>query len=139
MPQGWVQHRGDGSTIARSATDRGGPRIFPMGGYKGSGLSIVIGLLAGPPQTAQPSAATSGISPAPRGAGKGNVGQFVIAFDVSRFCFRFPAFKAEVDRHNSRPRVLAPGCPAAMRFRVPGMGRAARRARARTRRRGRLF
>src|SRR5258708_19713479 len=47
MPLGWVQHRGDGSTIADPRRIEEGTYL-PMGGYKGSGLSIVIGLLPGP-------------------------------------------------------------------------------------------
>src|SRR5260221_450043 len=60
------------------------------------------------------------------GGGKGNVGQFVIAFDVSRFV-PLPAFKAEVDRH-IRDLVSSHRLPGRDAIRVPGMGRAARRA-----------
>src|SRR5262249_60721763 len=46
MPQGWVQNRNDGSSITDPRRINEGTYL-PMGGYKGSGLSIVIGLLAG--------------------------------------------------------------------------------------------
>src|SRR5260221_9875906 len=47
MPEGWVQHRKDGSPIPaprRIEEDT----YLPMGGYKGSGISLVIRLLSGP-------------------------------------------------------------------------------------------
>src|SRR5262249_61954298 len=47
MPQGWVQDRKDGSPITDPRRINEGTYL-PMGGYKGSGLSIIIGLLAGP-------------------------------------------------------------------------------------------
>jgi len=123
MPQGWVQHRGDGSTIADPRRIEEGTYL-PMGGYKGSGLSIVIGLLAGPLNRAAFGRDIRDFA-APAG-GKGNVGQFVIAFDVSRFV-PLPAFKAEVDRH-IRDLVSSHRLPGRDAIRVPGMGRAARRA-----------
>ena len=47
MPEGWVQDRKDGSPITDPRRINEGTYL-PMGGYKGSGLSIIIGLLAGP-------------------------------------------------------------------------------------------
>jgi LDH2 family malate/lactate/ureidoglycolate dehydrogenase len=93
-----------------------------MGGYKGSGLSLVIGLLAGPLNRAAFGRDIRDFA-APAG-GDGNVGQFVIALDVARFA-PLDMFKAEVDRH-IRELVSSRRLPSGDGIRVPGMGRAAR-------------
>ncbi|HET7021576.1 MAG TPA: Ldh family oxidoreductase [Xanthobacteraceae bacterium] len=118
MPEGWVQHRQDGSPI----TDPRRINEGTMGGYKGSGLSLVIGLLAGPLNRAAFGRDIRDFA-APAG-GDGNVGQFVIALDVARFA-PLDMFKAEVDRH-IRELVSSRRLPSGDGIRVPGMGRAAR-------------
>jgi LDH2 family malate/lactate/ureidoglycolate dehydrogenase len=123
MPQGWVQNRKDGSPITDPRRINEGTYL-PMGGYKGSGLSIVIGLLAGSLNRAAFGCDIRDFA-APAG-GEGNVGQFVIALDVARF-MPLDAFKAEVDRH-IRDLVSSRRLPGGDDIRVPGMGRAARRA-----------
>ncbi len=122
LPEGWVANRRDGAPItdARAASEG---TYMPMGDYKGSGLSLIIGLLAGPlngaafgrdiPDFAAPS------------RGDLNVGQFVVALDIARFMSP-DLFKLEIDRHigdlaSSRP---LPGVEA---VRVPGQGRLSRR------------
>jgi LDH2 family malate/lactate/ureidoglycolate dehydrogenase len=93
-----------------------------MAGYKGAGLALMIGLLAGTLNgalfgrdcvdfNAEPDKVT-------------NTGQFVLALDPSRFQ-KLEQFKAEVDRHvrslrNSKP--LPGGEP----VRLPGDARAKR-------------
>jgi L-2-hydroxycarboxylate dehydrogenase (NAD+) len=123
MPEGWVQHRHDGSAITDPRRINEGTYL-PMGGYKGSGLSLVIGLLAGPLNRAAFGHEIRDFA-APAG-GDGNVGQFVIALDVARFV-PLDTFKAEVDRH-IRDLVSSRRLPGGDDIRVPGMGRAARRA-----------
>jgi L-2-hydroxycarboxylate dehydrogenase (NAD+) len=123
MPEGWVQHRKDGSPITDPRRIEEGTYL-PMGGYKGSGLSFVIGLVAGPLNAAAFGRDIRDFA-APA-SGKGNVGQFVIALDVARFVPP-DAFKAEVDRH-IRDLVSSHRLPGHDEIRVPGMGRAARRA-----------
>lgn len=96
--------------------------LLPMAGYKGAGLALMIGLLAGTMNgalfgrdcvdfNAEPDRVT-------------NTGQFVLALDPSRFQ-PLAQFKAEVDRHvrslrNSKP--LPGGDP----VRLPGDARAKR-------------
>ena len=96
--------------------------LLPMAGYKGAGLALMIGLLAGTLNgalfgrdcvdfNAEPDKVT-------------NTGQFVLALDPSRFQ-KLEQFKAEVDRHvrslrNSKP--LPGGEP----VRLPGDARAKR-------------
>jgi LDH2 family malate/lactate/ureidoglycolate dehydrogenase len=97
--------------------------LLPMGGYKGAGLALMIGLLAGTLNgalfgrdcvdfNAEPDKAT-------------NTGQFIVALDPARFQ-PLAQFKAEVDRHvrELRTSKTLPG----ETVRLPGAQRAARRA-----------
>ncbi len=98
--------------------------LLPMAGYKGAGLALMLGLLAGTLNgalfgrdcvdfNAEPDKVT-------------NTGQFVIALDPSKFQ-PVAQFKAEVDRHirELRKSEVLPGNDA---VRLPGEQRAARRA-----------
>src|SRR5262245_16676671 len=121
LPEGWVIDRaGQPITDARRATEGS---LLPIGGHKGSGLALIIGLLAG----------------ALNGAAFGrdvrdfgttttdevNTGQFVIALDVARF-LPPEKFAAEVDRHvrDLRASARLPGVDA---IRIPGAERRRRR------------
>src|SRR5690349_12415632 len=97
--------------------------LLPMAGYKGAGLALVFGLLAGTLNgalfgrdcvdfNAEPDRVT-------------NTGQFVVALDPSRFQ-KLEHFKAEVDRHvrSLRNSKALPG----ESVRLPGDARAQRRA-----------
>jgi len=97
--------------------------LLPMAGYKGAGLALMIGLLAGTLNgalfgrdcvdfNAEPDRVT-------------NTGQFVVALDPSRFQ-KLEHFKAEVDRHvrSLRNSKALPG----ESVRLPGDARAQRRA-----------
>jgi L-2-hydroxycarboxylate dehydrogenase (NAD+) len=122
MPQGWVQSRKDGSPITDPRRiDEG--TYLPMAGYKGSGLSLVIGLLAGPLNRAAFGRDVRDFAAPPGGAL--NVGQFVVALDVGRF-LPLDAFKAEIDRH-IRDLSSSRRLPGVAEIRVPGRGRAGRR------------
>src|SRR5712672_510176 len=123
MPEGWVQNRKDGAPITDPGAISQGTYL-PMGGYKGSGLSIVIGLLAGPLNGAAFGRDIRDFAAPPDG--ELNVGQFVIALDVARFVPP-DVFKAEVDRH-IRELASSRRLPGSDEIRVPGTGRAARRS-----------
>jgi LDH2 family malate/lactate/ureidoglycolate dehydrogenase len=97
--------------------------LLPMGGYKGAGLALMLGLLAGTLNGAifgrdmvdfnlEPGKVT-------------NTGQFVVALDPSRFQ-KLDVFKSEVDRHirSLRDSEALPGNDA---VRLPGDARAKRR------------
>ena len=97
--------------------------LLPMGGYKGAGLALMLGLLGGTLNgalfgrdcvdfNAEPDKVT-------------NTGQFVVALDPARFQ-PLDRFKAEVDRHirELRASQTLPG----QSVRLPGEQRAARRA-----------
>jgi L-2-hydroxycarboxylate dehydrogenase (NAD+) len=122
MPEGWVQNRKDGSPITDPRQINDGTYL-PMGDYKGSGLSIIIGLLAGSLNGAGFGRDMRDFA-APVG-GDLNVGQFIIALDVARF-LPLDAFKAEVDRH-IRDLAGSLRLPGVDEIRVPGQGRLARR------------
>jgi len=122
MPEGWVQNRKDGSPITDPGRINEGTYL-PMGGYKGSGLSIIIGLLAGPLNGAAFGRDIRDFAAPP--GGDLNVGQFVIALDVARFVPP-DLFKAEVDRHIG-DLASSQRLPGVDEIRVPGQGRVARR------------
>jgi L-2-hydroxycarboxylate dehydrogenase (NAD+) len=122
MPEGWVQNRRDGSPIT-DPRRIGEGTYLPMGGYKGSGLSIIIGLLAGPLNGAAFGRDIRDFAAPP--GGELNVGQFVIALDVARFVSP-DVFKAEVDRH-VRDLAGSRALPGGEGIRVPGQGRVARK------------
>jgi L-2-hydroxycarboxylate dehydrogenase (NAD+) len=97
--------------------------LLPMAGYKGAGLALTLGLLAGTLNgalfgrdcvdfNAEPDKVT-------------NTGQFVVALDPGRFQ-QIDRFKAEVDRHirELRNTKALPG----QSVRLPGEQRAQRRA-----------
>jgi len=97
--------------------------LLPMAGYKGAGLALMLGVLAGTLNgalfgrdcvdfNAEPGMVT-------------NTGQFVLALDPSRFQ-PLAKFKAEVDRHirSLRDSKALPGNEA---VRLPGDARAKRR------------
>ena len=97
--------------------------LLPMAGYKGAGLALILGLLAGTLNgalfgrdcvdfNAEPDKIT-------------NTGQFVVALDPSRFQ-PLEKFKAEVDRHTRELRNTK-GLPG-QTVRLPGEQRAQRRA-----------
>ena len=123
MPEGWVQNRNDGSPITEPSRINEGTYL-PMAGYKGSGLSIVIGLLAGPLNRAAFGRDIRDFAAPPSDAAL-NVGQFVIALDVARFV-PLDLFTAEIDRH-IRGLSSSARLPGVDEIRVPGQGRALRR------------
>jgi L-2-hydroxycarboxylate dehydrogenase (NAD+) len=97
--------------------------LLPMAGYKGAGLALMLGLLAG-----TLNGALFGRDCVDFNADPGtvtNTGQFVLALDPSRFQ-AIETFKAEVDRHirSLRNSQALPGNEA---VRLPGEQRAKRR------------
>ncbi len=97
--------------------------LLPMGGYKGAGLALMLGLLAGTLNGALFGRDCVDFNGTPEKVN--NTGQFVIALDPARFQ-PLDQFKAEVDRHARELRAskTLPG----ERVRLPGDERAKRRA-----------
>jgi LDH2 family malate/lactate/ureidoglycolate dehydrogenase len=115
LPEGWVVNRATGEPVTDPARIGDGV-LLPIGGHKGSGLALIIGLLAGPLNSAafgrdvQDSGGASGKET--------NTGQFIIALDVGRF-LPLETFKAEIDRHVRDLRGTTP-LPGFDAVRVPG-------------------
>jgi LDH2 family malate/lactate/ureidoglycolate dehydrogenase len=122
LPAGWVVGL-DGEPITDAEHAHDG-FLLPIGGYKGSGLAIVIGLLAGVLNGAAFGRDvvdfTTDVST------QTNTGHFMAALDIGRFT-PVADFKAEVDRHvrDIRAAERLPGVEA---IRLPGELRQSRYA-----------
>ncbi len=122
IPEGWMFNRADGKPLTDPRRSSEG-LLLPIGGYKGSGLALVLGLLAGTLNGAafgrdvvDFNADTTTVT---------NTGHFIVAVDVSRFT-PLDAFKAEVDRH-LRDLRNSERLPGVDEIRIPGEQREARR------------
>ena len=93
LEKGWVVHSKTGEPITDPKKVHEGV-LLPIGGHKGSGLALMIGLLAG---VLNGAAFGRDVADAD-GSDPTNTGQFVIALDVSRFIAP-EVFAAEMDRH----------------------------------------
>jgi LDH2 family malate/lactate/ureidoglycolate dehydrogenase len=122
MPEGWMVNTKDGQPLTDPARSAEG-MLNPIGGYKGSGLALVLGLLAGPLNGAAFGRDVLDFNYDDETAC--NTGHVIIALDVARFTL-LAEFGAEIDRHlrdlrNSR---ALPGFDA---IRLPGAERRRRR------------
>ena len=122
MPPDWLVSRVDGKPLTDPGRSHEG-LLLPIGGYKGSGLALALGLLAGPLNRAVFGRDVVDFNADDSSAI--NTGHFIVALDVSRF-LPVEAFAAEVNRHLDDLRRSEP-LPGAGPIRVPGDQRAARR------------
>ncbi len=122
MPEGWMVDARTGEPLTDPKRSKDGI-LLPIGGYKGAGLALMLGLLAGPLNRA-----AFGKDVVDFNADEQTVtetGHVLIALDVARFLD--PAeFRAEVARHLDDLRHSA-RLPGVARIRLPGEMRAARR------------
>jgi len=122
MPEGWMIDRRTGDPITDPARSADGV-LLPIGGYKGAGLALILGLLAGTLNGA-------GVGRAVVDFNADNVtaadtGHFILALDVRRFID--PAvFAAGVTAHLDELRASA-RLPGVDTIRLPGEERARRR------------
>ena len=123
MPEGWVVNSRTGEPITDPKKVSEGV-LLPIGGYKGSGLALMIGLLAGVLNGA--AFGREVIDFTQPGTEPSNTGQFVMALDVARF-MPIEAFAAEADRH-LRDLRASPRLPGVDAIRLPGEDRRRRRA-----------
>jgi LDH2 family malate/lactate/ureidoglycolate dehydrogenase len=123
MPTGWMVNKADGRPLTDPARSAEG-MLNPVGDYKGSGLALVLGLLAGPLNGAAFGRDVLDFNYDDETAC--NTGHFIIALDVARFT-PLAAFAAEVDRHlrDLRTSKTLPGFDT---VRLPGHERRLRRA-----------
>ncbi len=112
-----------GKPITDSARSGDG-LLMPIGGHKGSGLALVLGLLAGVLNGAAFGREVVDFNADDESAC--NTGHFIIALDVSRF-LPIAAFKAQIDRQ-LRELKASPVLPGFDEIRLPGEQRRVRRA-----------
>ena len=118
LQEGWVVHSKTGQPITDpKKVDEG--VLLPIGGHKGSGLALMIGLLAGVLNGA--AFGRDVVDPSSLGSAPTNTGQFVVAVDVSRFMAP-DVFAAEMDRHLGELRS-SPTLPGFDKVRIPGEDR----------------
>ena len=122
MPPGWMIDK-QGQPLTDSAKSADG-LLMPIGGHKGSGLALVLGLLAGTLNGAAFGRDVVDFNYDDETAC--DTGHFIVALDVNRF-LPLPAFKAAVDRH-LRDLKSSPKLPGVDAIRLPGEQRATRRA-----------
>jgi L-2-hydroxycarboxylate dehydrogenase (NAD+) len=123
MPPGWMVNTTTGEDIvdARRAAEG---LLLPVGGYKGSGLAIMLGLLAGPLNRA--AFGRDVVDFNADDASETNTGHVIIALDVARF-LPLDAYTAEVDRHIADLKASR-RLPGVDEIRLPGERRRACRA-----------
>jgi LDH2 family malate/lactate/ureidoglycolate dehydrogenase len=95
LPEGWMVNAKDGSPLTDPACSNDGI-LLPVGGYKGAGLALMLGLLGGPLNGARFGRDVIDFNTHPEKVT--NTGQFVIALDIKRFVPP-EEFKREIDRH----------------------------------------
>ncbi len=123
MPEGWMIDRATGAPLT-DPKRAGEGVLLPVGGYKGAGLAMVLGLLAGTLNGAGVGRAVVDFN-ADSGTAA-NTGQFILALDVARFID--PAlFASMVQAHCAELRA-ADRLPGVDGIRLPGDERARRRA-----------
>jgi L-2-hydroxycarboxylate dehydrogenase (NAD+) len=123
MPEGWMVSATDGRPITDSARSADG-LLMPIGGHKGAGLALVLGLLAGVLNGAAFGREVIDFNADDESAC--NTGHFIIALDIARF-LPLAAFKSEIDRQ-LRDLKASPVLPGFDSIRLPGEQRRTRRA-----------
>jgi L-2-hydroxycarboxylate dehydrogenase (NAD+) len=122
MPSGWMIDK-QGRPLTDSAKSADG-LLMPIGGHKGSGLALVLGLLAGTLNGAAFGRDVVDFNYDDESAC--DTGHFIVALDVGRF-LPVAAFKAAIDRH-LRDLKSSPTLPGVEAIRLPGEQRAKRRS-----------
>src|SRR6201991_3011107 len=115
MQPGWMVNTATGEDIldAKRAAEGLG---LPIGGYKGSGLAVMLGLIAGPLNRAVFGRDVVDFNA--DDVSETNTGHFIVALDVARF-LPLDEYKAEIDRHIAA--LKAPKrLPASVPIRMPG-------------------
>jgi LDH2 family malate/lactate/ureidoglycolate dehydrogenase len=123
MPEGWMVDRHDGRPLTDPARSHEG-LLLPLGGYKGSGLALVLGLLAGVLNGAAFGRDVFDFNA--NDDSQCNTGHCILALDIARFVAP-EDFKAEVDRH-LRDLAASRPLPGFAAIRLPGAERRRRRA-----------
>jgi L-2-hydroxycarboxylate dehydrogenase (NAD+) len=123
LPEGWVVHSKTGKPVT-DPKEVGEGVLLPIGGHKGAGLALIIGLLGGVLNGA--AFGRDVVDFMGPGTNPTNTGQSVIALDIERFIAP-EVFAAEMDRQLNELRSSAK-LPGFDRIRMPGEERQRRRA-----------
>jgi L-2-hydroxycarboxylate dehydrogenase (NAD+) len=115
MPEGWLIDTQTGGPLTDPKRSAEG-LLLPIGGYKGSGLAIMLGLLGGVLNGAAFGRDVIDFNYNDDGAT--NTGHFMVAIDVKRFV-PLTAFMAETDRHLADLRA-SKRLPGVDHIRLPG-------------------
>lgn len=122
LPEGWLVSREDGRSITDPKRTSEG-LLMPIGGYKGSGLALVLGILAGVLNGA--AFGRDVIDFNADSKSKTNTGHFILALDITRFMPQevFATLLAtQLDMLRDSESI-----PGASPIRLPGDARAVRR------------
>jgi LDH2 family malate/lactate/ureidoglycolate dehydrogenase len=119
MPEGWFVNPDTGAAITDPSRSNEG-MLLPMGEYKGSGLALMIGLIAGVLNGAAFGRDVVDFNADDKS--ETNTGHFLIVVDIARF-LPLKAFTAEVDRH-VRDLRQSKRLPGVDEIRLPGDRRA---------------
>jgi L-2-hydroxycarboxylate dehydrogenase (NAD+) len=122
MPEGWMVDKATGGPLTDPARSNDG-FLLPIGGYKGAGLSMILGLLAGVLNGAGVGKDVVDFNADDSSAA--NTGQFILALDVKRFIDP-DVFAAATRRHLDELHD-SERLPGVDRIRLPGDDRATRR------------
>jgi len=115
MPEGWLIDTQSGGPLTDPKRSAEG-LLLPIGGYKGSGLAIMLGLLGGVLNGAAFGRDVIDFNYNQDGAT--NTGHFMVAIDIKRFV-PLAAFTAETDRHLADLRA-SKRLPGIDHIRLPG-------------------
>jgi L-2-hydroxycarboxylate dehydrogenase (NAD+) len=115
LQPGWMVNTATGEDITDAKRAAEG-LLLPIGGYKGSGLAVMLGLIAGPLNRAVFGADVIDFNA--DDASETNTGHFILALDIARF-LALEDYKAEVDRH-LRELKASKRLPGADEIRMPG-------------------
>jgi L-2-hydroxycarboxylate dehydrogenase (NAD+) len=115
IPEGWLVDTQTGGPLTDPKRSAEG-MLLPIGGYKGSGLAIMLGLLAGTLNGAAFGRDVIDFNYNQEDAT--NTGQFVVAIDIKRFT-PLATFVAETDRHLAGLRA-SKRLPGVEDIRLPG-------------------
>jgi L-2-hydroxycarboxylate dehydrogenase (NAD+) len=95
LQPGWMVNTATGEDILDAKRAAEG-LLLPIGGYKGSGLAVMLGLIAGPLNRAVFGRDVVDFNA--DDASETNTGHFIVALDVARF-LPLDDYNSEVDRH----------------------------------------
>src|SRR4051812_41379593 len=123
MQPGWMVNTATGEDILDARKSAEG-LLLPIGGYKGSGLAIMLGLLAGPLNRAVFGRDVVDFNADDKS--ETNTGHFIMALDIARF-LPLGASPAEVDRHIGELKASR-RLPGVGEIRMPGVRRRQSRA-----------